>query len=107
MAILPGVTVAGSTIFCSGLTVKQLVSTGDSGIVKYSKIPYYADGLRPNMETACTYCGSDVYEHDAVFVEEARGDERESAGQFCNYACLATYIEENELTHGACCRIDL
>lgn len=59
------------------------------------------------METACTYCESDVYNHDPVFVEEQEDGNRYQAGQFCNYACLSAYIEENELTEGACCKIDL
>lgn len=59
------------------------------------------------MDTACTYCGSDVYEHDALFVEQEQHGERNQTGQFCNYACLAAYIEENALTDGACCRIDV
>lgn len=59
------------------------------------------------METACTYCGSDVYEHDALFVEEEEGGEREQTGQFCNYACLSAHIDEENLTEGNCCTIEL
>ena len=59
------------------------------------------------MEIACTYCNSDVYDHAPVFVEEQDDDGRQSAGRFCNYACLSAHIEENELTDGACCKIDL
>lgn len=59
------------------------------------------------METACTYCESDVYDHDPIFVEEQDDGSRQAAGQFCNYACLSAYIEQNELTDGACCKIDL
>ncbi len=58
------------------------------------------------MTDACTYCGKDVYDHDPVFVEKLDVGERVEAGQFCNYACLAVYIEENHLTTGACCTID-
>lgn len=57
------------------------------------------------MDITCSYCASNVFDHDPVFVTE--GENREQAGQFCNYACLAEYIEENELTSGACCRIDI
>jgi ribosomal protein L24E len=59
------------------------------------------------METACSYCGSDVYKHSAVFVEEDSDEGREQAGRFCNYACLEAYIDENALTEGACCQIEL
>lgn len=59
------------------------------------------------MTTECTYCGLDVHDHDPVFVEEVGDDGREPAGQFCNYACLSAYVEENGLQDGACCRIDL
>ncbi len=59
------------------------------------------------MSTDCAYCGQDVTEHDPVFVEEREGDARVPAGQFCNYACLVEYVEEEGLTTGACCRVDL
>ena len=59
------------------------------------------------MAEACTFCGSDVDAHEPVFVEERRDVERVPAGRFCNYACLARYIEAEGLETGACCRIDL
>ena len=66
------------------------------------------DRLHPDtMATACTFCGADVDAHEPVFVEERRGTELVPAGQFCNYACLARYIEAEGLETGACCRIDL
>ena len=52
------------------------------------------------MDIDCTYCGSDVYEHEALFVAEAQDGEREQTGQFCNYACLSTYIDEENLVTG-------
>ncbi|MDZ7702225.1 MAG: hypothetical protein U5J98_09285 [Halobacteriales archaeon] len=59
------------------------------------------------MGQACTYCGSDVDEHEPVYVEERAEDRLVPAGQFCNYACLARHIEDAGLENGACCRIDL
>lgn len=59
------------------------------------------------METACTYCESDVYDHEPIFLTEQVDDDRQSVGQFCNYACLSTFIDEQNLTDGACCHIDL
>lgn len=59
------------------------------------------------MAQACTYCGSDIAEHEPIFVEEAEADRLVPAGQFCNYACLARHIEDEGLETGACCRIDL
>lgn len=59
------------------------------------------------MDTTCTFCGRDIEAHEPVFVEEAPDGDRTPAGQFCNYACLARYIEEENLETGACCRIDL
>lgn len=59
------------------------------------------------MDTDCTYCGSDVYDHDALFVEEEQDGEREQTGQFCNYACLSAHIDEENLVIGTCCTIDL
>lgn len=55
--------------------------------------------------SACDYCGCDVTRHDPVFVSE--GSDREPAGQFCNYGCLAAAIEEQSLASGSTCRIDL
>lgn len=54
----------------------------------------------------CTYCGSDVYRHNPVFVQKEREFRRTDAGQFCNYACLSAYIEEENLDSGAACEID-
>lgn len=58
--------------------------------------------------TDCTYCGCDVEAHDPVFVYEERpaDGERVPAGQFCNYACLSTHVEESGLADGAVCRLD-
>lgn len=59
------------------------------------------------MATACTYCGCDIQAHDPVFVQEGAGTDRSEAGQFCNYACLARYIEDAGLEQGTSCRIDI
>ncbi|MDY7081974.1 MAG: hypothetical protein SXQ77_06105 [Halobacteria archaeon] len=59
--------------------------------------------------TDCTYCGSDIYEHDPVFVserEEENENKRVEAGQFCNYACLSAHIEEEGLMDGVSCNIN-
>jgi len=56
------------------------------------------------MSTDCTYCGSDVSEHDPVFVDERDDGERVPAGRFCNYACLSAHVEAEDLVTGACCR---
>nr|WP_255170555.1 hypothetical protein [Natrononativus amylolyticus] len=55
------------------------------------------------MENECTYCGSDGERHDPIFVNEGTNASANRMGQFCNYACLAAYIEEEELTYGAAC----
>jgi hypothetical protein len=55
----------------------------------------------------CTYCGSDLAFYDPVFVEDETDGERAPAGQFCNYACLSAHIDEEGLTEGACCRVEL
>jgi hypothetical protein len=56
--------------------------------------------------TECTYCGSDIACHEPVFVEERQDQdgERVPAGQFCNYACLHAYIEDEELVYGSSCK---
>ncbi|MFB6195428.1 MAG: hypothetical protein ABEI80_04595 [Haloplanus sp.] len=55
---------------------------------------------------ACTYCGCDVTAHDPVYVEGVEDGERVSAGRFCNYGCLAAYIEAEGLVEGTTCRLD-
>lgn len=52
----------------------------------------------------CDYCGCDVTAHDPVFVAE--GVDRDPGGQFCNYGCLAAYVEAEGLATGSTCRID-
>lgn len=48
-----------------------------------------------------------MYAHDPVFVEEAgNAGGRKPAGQFCNYACLVSHVEEENLTTGAVCEFD-
>lgn len=55
------------------------------------------------MANDCTYCGQDVTDHDPVYVQERAGDDRVETGRFCNYACLASYVEEEALATGASC----
>lgn len=55
------------------------------------------------MGNECTYCGSDVERHDPIFVNEGENTNSNQTGQFCNYACLTTHVEEKELTEGAAC----
>lgn len=71
-------------------------------------------------DTDCTYCGSDVEAHRPVYVTErsddrGTGDEidgdshdrdRVPVGQFCNYACLLAYVDEEELVYGDACAFD-
>lgn len=51
----------------------------------------------------CTYCGSDVGAHDPITVVEGAEVGGDRAGVFCNYACLASWIDEEDLTEGAAC----
>lgn len=55
------------------------------------------------MTTPCTYCGADVEAHDPVYVYEQETKDRAPAGEFCNYACLSSHIEEENLTTGDAC----
>ncbi|WP_439025548.1 hypothetical protein [Haloarchaeobius sp. DT45] len=54
------------------------------------------------MPTPCLYCESDVERHDPVYVREGES-EREEEKPFCNYGCLAAYIDAEELTYGTSC----
>ncbi|WP_227375302.1 hypothetical protein [Haladaptatus halobius] len=55
----------------------------------------------------CSYCGRDIDDHRPVFVDERLDGTRRRTGQFCNYACLSAHIEDEELTTGACCRLEM
>lgn len=59
------------------------------------------------MVTECTYCRQDIFGHDPVFVAEFESGVRVQNKQFCNYACLAAFIDEENLTDGASCEVDL
>lgn len=48
---------------------------------------------------SCTYCESDIDAHDPVFLRDEDGQ----IGQFCNLACLSTYIDEEALVVGDAC----
>ena len=53
------------------------------------------------MGAECAFCGSDVERHDPVFVTDGAAADR--SRPFCNYACLAAYIEAEGLSDGAAC----
>jgi hypothetical protein len=56
------------------------------------------------MADTCVYCGSDLAAYDPVYVEERGDSGRTPVGGFCNYACLAAHIDDEELTYGAACQ---
>lgn len=53
----------------------------------------------------CTYCGSDVGDHDPVYVAEDVGGCGDPSMAFCNYSCLKSWIEDEGVTEGDACRI--
>jgi hypothetical protein len=53
--------------------------------------------------TDCTYCGREIEAHDPLWIEERDGGERVPAGRFCNWACLSSHIDEEDLTTGDAC----
>ena len=54
----------------------------------------------------CAYCGCDVTAHDPVVVFE--GLDTDGRGTpFCNYGCLAAFVDAEGLTTGTTCRVDL
>jgi hypothetical protein len=56
--------------------------------------------------TDCAYCGCDVTAHDPVVVFE--GLDTDGRGTpFCNYGCLAAFVDAEGLTTGTTCRVDL
>jgi hypothetical protein len=56
----------------------------------------------PDHEETCAYCDSRIFDHDPVCIRDCT-DDCASPTYFCNYACLSVYVEERELTTGACC----
>jgi hypothetical protein len=56
----------------------------------------------PDSEQTCAYCGSWIFEHDPICVRDC-DDGCGSPAYFCNYACLAAHVDENDLTAGDAC----
>ena len=56
----------------------------------------------PDETQACAYCGRRVFDHDPVCIRDCT-DDCGSPTYFCNYGCLAAYVEENGLTTGTAC----
>lgn len=56
------------------------------------------------MVGACDYCGCDVSAHDPVRVVEdgAHG----ATFRFCNYGCLAAFVDREGLAEGTACVVD-
>ena len=59
------------------------------------------------MVIRCEYCEQDIFDHDPVFVAEFESGLRERGTHFCNYACLAAFIDAEGLTEDNACRVDL
>ena len=57
----------------------------------------------PDAGEACEYCGSAVFDHDPVCVRDCT-DDCGSPAYFCNYACLSSYVDEEQLTVGDACK---
>ena len=56
----------------------------------------------PDRDQPCAYCGSRIFEHDPICVRDCEAD-CGSPAYFCNYACLSSYIDENDLAMGDAC----
>ncbi|QCC52431.1 hypothetical protein [Halapricum salinum] len=56
----------------------------------------------PDEDEMCAYCSSRIFDHDPLCVRDCT-DDCGSLKYFCNYACLAVFIEEHELTTGDAC----
>jgi hypothetical protein len=60
-------------------------------------VPVVGDRMR-----ACTYCGCDIDAHDPVCLRDC-DPAGELLGQYCNYGCLSTHIDEADLAAGSAC----
>ena len=58
--------------------------------------------VTPDADQSCGYCASRIFDHDPICVRDCTVDCR-SPTYFCNYACLAAYIDEHDLTTGNVC----
>ena len=56
----------------------------------------------PDADETCAYCGSRLFDHDPVCVRDCDHN-CGSPTYLCNFACLAVYIDENDLTTGDAC----
>ncbi|ERH10858.1 MAG: hypothetical protein J07HX64_02637 [halophilic archaeon J07HX64] len=54
------------------------------------------------MDETCAYRGSRIFDHDPVCVRDC-DDDCGSPTYLCNFARLAVYIDENNLTTGDTC----
>ncbi len=56
----------------------------------------------PDPAQECVYCGSYIFDHDPICVRDCDAD-CGSPVYFCNYACLAVYIDVNDMTTNDAC----
>jgi len=56
----------------------------------------------PAANEECAYCGAQIFDHEPICVRDCTAD-CASPTYFCNYACLSTYIDENDLVTGDAC----
>jgi hypothetical protein len=76
--------------------------TTASGKSVHARGFFVAHRVADGVSRACTYCGSNVDDHDPVCLRQC-GETDELVGRFCNYACLSTYIDEENLVAGDAC----
>ena len=57
----------------------------------------------PHETTACAYCGCALYDHDPICVRDCTADCGDPA-YFCNFGCLASHIDTEELATGTACQ---
>jgi len=57
----------------------------------------------PATDETCAYCDSRIFDHDPICVRDCT-DDCGSPLYFCNYACLAAHIDEDDLTAGDACK---
>ncbi|WP_026190092.1 hypothetical protein [Halomicrobium katesii] len=56
----------------------------------------------PANDTVCAYCESPIFAHDPICVRDCT-DDCGAPAYFCNYACLSSYIDDEDLTEGDAC----
>lgn len=58
------------------------------------------------MGFECEHCERDIFDHEPVFVAEFDDGIRSEGMYFCNYACLAAFLDAEAMADGTSCDVN-